>query len=774
MPAESTIAGVGFALTVTGVDGLSTNFDCRHNVKKRIANILYLNNPPPDSVLLAYAGSQEITASNSLFIGDRSDRLYPNSRDTVNAEFIYHNSPAGVQHGNILVTAKFADSSATDMPLYFKHLLESSVQIDTIKILDKDFQDIESDQYLVEPVYEYDESNGAIVTPRNILAISVYNNLESNFDESTGEYEVYYLQYRDASNDTLTILLDNVPAYNEATINDIWGLTGELKPWSTAYIVNKTNNSYTVSVPRSNSSSDNKFAVRYTRDSKIYVEQPVLSSNTSLWIPRIANGSFSWGYGGEPYLYEIAEFTSQSFNPIEPYKLAARAQSTKIDLNLVKLPHEEIALGGVFQYFSMLIYKDNALEYALTEDPSLAGSRYKDFDGKYVTNSDGDVIEWSNTEVLSIDRRSGMVQLSIDLKDTWSYNSTYNYKERFYELASLNMNPIYNQDAHKEVKAVYIVPQSRSNGNSGTQRSSIHYVIVAPNGVIEDTSQNGEGGNPDHAFDTRLFNPDGVKISGHKGLHYNWRATTYLSDSVTIGASVSIPVESTRDFPREGWIRIQDENNKWRYMKYIDKTLGSAVSAPTLILSDDTVNEVPTSFTVTLDPSVPRIVEVVNFLDEHTNLSSRDPDLEMANYGAIGFPNSYNRYFILADMTINPPHGVNDVVLLDTRQEGGGIIPEKYEEAKQIQPEAQWYFDYIKYDGQPHPGNAAVVIKLPVELLDSFTEEQIAGIINNNIPFGVKPLIRYYGYKPRIISVDAQDDTGFGKNYFGEHHFGEE
>lgn len=772
MAIESTISGVGFTLTITGVDDLSINFDSRQNVKKRIANILYLNNPPPDSTLLAYAGSKEVTVYNSLFIGDRSDRLYPNSRETIGNEFIYYYSPAGVQHNNILVTAKFSDSSASDIPLYFKHILDNTIQFDTIKILDKNFNDIETDQYLVEPIYEYDETNGSIITPYNILSISVYNNLESTFNENTGEYEVYYVQYRDASNNTITVLLDNIPSYNEATIDDIWGLTGELKPWSTSYIVNQINNSYQLTIPRSADSERTKFAVRYTKNSKIYVEYPVLSSSTSLWIPRVANGSFSWKYGGEPYLYSIPEFNGQSFNPIEPYKLAARAQSTKVSNHLVKLPHEDIALGGLFQYFSMLIYKDDALEYAITEDPNLSGTRYKDFDGKYVEDSDNEIIKWSNTEILSIDRMTGIVQLSLDLKDTWTYMSTYNYKEKFYELASLNMNPIYNQDAHKEIKVIYIIPKSRSNGNSGTQKSSICYITVAPNGIIEKTNQDGNDGNPNQNFNTKIFG-DGIKIWGHKGLHYSWRATTYLTASAIIDASLSIPVESTRDFPQQGWIRIKDDNGKWRYTKYISKTLGTS-SSPSFILSDDTTNEVPTPVTLTFNSAEPRIVELVNFIDEYTVTSTRNFIDENNAYDDTGFPNCYNRYFVLADMTVNPPHGVNEVVLLDTRQEGGGLLADKYEEAKQIQPEAQWYFDYIKYNGQPYPGNAAIVIKLPIELLDRFTEDQISEIINNNIPFGVKPLIRYYGYKPRILSVQAIEETGFGENYFGDHHFGEE
>jgi hypothetical protein len=780
MSAESTTTGVGFQLTITNVTGLHDDYDSRQNVKKRIGNILYLHSPPPDSVLLAYAGSKEITAVNSLYIGDRSDRLYPNSRNSSVSEFMYYYTPVTVQHKNILVTAKFAVSSASDMPLYYKHLLDSTVQIDTVKILDKNFKDIASDQYIVEPIFEYDETTGNIVTPKNILSISVYNNLENSYNEETGECIVYYLQYRDTNNNTLTVLLNNEVSYHEATISDIWSVSGELKPWSTAYIIN---NNYSLSVPRSLSSDRTKFSIKYTANSKMYVEHPVLSSNTSLWIPRIANGSFLWSYSNEPYLYDIPEFKNQSFNPIEPYKLAAQVESMKIGKYLIKLPHEDIAIGGIFQYFSILIYKNNQLEYALTEDLSLIGSRYKDLDGRYITNTDGDIVEWSNSEIISIDRRSGIIQLSIELKDTWSYKATYNYKEIFYELSSLNMNPIYNNEVHKQIKVIYIVPKARANFNSGRQSASVNFITVAPNGIIETTSQNGlSDGDPSLSYDfpTRLFNINGIKITGHIGLHYSWKASTYLAETAVIDTSQSIAVESTENFPRDGWIRIKDDNGKWRYMKYIDKTRGSATTNPTLVLSSgldkegNAVSEVPVSLSITYDSNNKKIVELVNFLDEYTTSSTRDPNTERISYDNTGFPNCFNRYFVLADMTINPPHGVNEVTLLDTRREGGCINLEKYEEAKSIQPEAQWYFDYMKYDGQPYPGKAAIVIKLPNELLNTFTEDQIEEIINNNIPFGVKPLIRYYGYKPRIISVTAIKEDGFGNNYFGDHYFGEE
>lgn len=767
MSAKSTTAGVGFNIAVTNVDYID-DFNTRQNIKKRISNILYLDNPPPDSVLLAYVGSQEVNAQNCLFIGDRSDRLYPNSRDNTQSEFIYNYFPVSVQHKNVLVTKKFATSSATDIPLYFKHILDSTIQINTIKLLDKNFEELDDDRFLVEEVLEYDDTTGYPVEPEVINSIAVYNNLENHFDETNGEYDVHYIQYRDASNNTLTVLLNNELAYSEATAEDLWSATGLLAPWSTAYIISGSD-SYQLYVPPSLNGEDIKFAVKYTAESKIYVEHPVDTNSVSLWFPRVANGSFSWSYNGIGYTYDIPEFINQSFNPIEPYKLAVRAKSNKINDHLVKLSHEDIATGGLFQYFSMLIQKDGLVEYALTQDPSLVGSKYTDFDGSYVTNSEGNVVEWSSDEIVSVDSRSGIVQLSLLVRDYWEYFSTYNYKEKFYELSSVGMNPIYNTEAHKQIRPIYVVPKSQAIGNSGTQIGSLNNLIVGPNGVITYTSQNGlADGDPllSQDFNTKVYDQDGSKIYGHIGLHYNWRASTYITTGCTVGQSESITVESTSSFPREGWIRIKDDSGYWRYTKYNNKTKTS------FVLSDDS-EEVPLDTDITFDSNNPSIVELVNFIDEYSTSSTRLPDNEDSAYSGTGRPNSYQRYFVLANITVNPPHDANQATILDVRQDGGGIDPDKYENAKSIQPETQWYYDYIKYNGQPYPGNSAVVIKLPVELLNTFTEEQIQEIINNNIPFGVKPLIRYYGYKPRILSIRAIDELGFGENYFGDHHFGE-
>ena len=754
MPATTT--SLGFSITVTNITGKSFETDLRLNVKKRIAKIVYLETPPADAVRLAYSGSQEINAENTMFIGDRSDRLYPNAKDRMTTERIISGNVTGVEHQEVLVTQKFVERAGDLIPLYFKHILPAQIDLDSVKILDKNFDELSEDHWLVELIKEYDESTGLPVSPTNYLYAYVFNSQESSFDEVTGEYEAYYIQYMDSSNIVNTVLLDNEPAYTKAILDDIWYVTNQLKPWTFAYTLDSA---YNLRMPDVTSAPE--MAIRYTARAKIEVLPPALINDTSLWLPRITNGSFAWQYGTSitkwNYYYEIPEFNTQAFNPYEPYKMANRVQGIKVSTNLLKLPHERILQTGFARYLSIVIEKDNEVIKAITLDPSLIGSRYTKITGEYVKDSDGDYIEWTDDEILSVDTWSGLVQLNITLKDYWDIWCSYTYEETYFEVSRLNMNPIFDREIHKQIRVLYLVPRAAPNNNL-SQTASIQYLKVGPGGLIEEASQDGSDGNPDIAFDAQRGDPNAYSIVGIVGLHYNWRASTTITSDFTVDSGQAIPVASTERFPRKGWVRFLADDTAlapWIYVKYDKKTDTSLVISE----DDEYAPDVPLSYIL---PSEPAEIEVVNFIDQYTTSSYPDALSEVKHYGLTPLlPNMFGQYFVLADLSINPPHGIHDVTVLDIREDGGGVFPELYNEAKALNPEVQWYYDFLKYDGQPTPGNAVAVIKVPQQLLRTFTKEQIEEIVDNNIPYGVQPLIKHYGYTPKILLVASREDAVF-------------
>jgi len=313
------------------------------------------------------------------------------------------------------------------------------------------------------------------------------------------------------------------------------------------------------------------------------------------------------------------------------------------------------------------------------------------------------------------------------------------------------MNPVFDQAAHNEVRTLYIVPTTPPNGNEGIQTESIRWVRVSPSGKITHTNQNGDGNNEDIDLDVALSSAAGYKLQGIIGMYYSWQASCTTSSYQEIIFNRELKVDSTDGFPYMGWIRFEDENGIIRYAKFTDKTDTTLILANT---QDDVAYEAAGLFINDVTT-----IELVNFINERTTLSTRTYEYEDAHAPSVAgfYPPSFSRYFVLAEMSINPPHSYNDAVTIDVREDGGGVILDKYEEAKKKNPQIQWLSNFCNYNGQLYPGKAVIVIKLPISILDTFTEPEIEHIVESNIPLGVKPIIRYYGYQPNILYVGPSE-----------------
>jgi hypothetical protein len=737
---------LSFNIRITGIEGNSFYSRTRQNIKKNISNIVYLEQPPVDAIKLSYAGSSQLSPERDLYIGDRSDTLYDNSKTNSIKEFTSETSPITVKTRNFLVTQVFNYADSGDIPLYYKHIIDETfgnIVPESIKVYDKNFNPVSIDKYKLEAIYEYDEDTGEETSTG--LRYELYNNLESSYDYISGEYEVYFLQYIDNSGSVdivKTLLLDNQPAYSLATEADIWPLTLSLKPWSKTYTYDETTSVITM--------SQSLFtAVRYEETKRVRVYPPTETEDTFPWYMRVINGNFKSGYGIYSISYKIPEFSNQAFNPIEPYKLAARSESRMIDKHLIKLPNDNIQSGALFSYLYITIEDDNNnVLYAITNNELIDNTDYINFDGNRVYNSDNEIIKWSTSLLSGIDKRSGIVHLDINLLTTYKIYSTYSYKEDFYKIISLNMNPIFDSNATKEVRVFYLVPSNcPTNPAPSGQTEAIRWLRVSSSGKIIQTNQNAYGGNENLDYNVSLIDSSGYGLKGIIGLYYSWYSYTSSSSLQEIYPDNTINVVSTEGFPKSGWLRFVDSiSSTIKYAFYREKTNTS------FILGSNS-NQVPVVSGGVFVASGTTI-ELVNFINERSTLSNRDYETEIITLSSeLTAPVSASRYFILAETSINPPHKIDDTVLIDIRENGGGIKEDKYEDAKKINPRAQWIADYNNYDGQVLPGNAALVVKLPISIKNSFSPEQIKSIVEENITLGVVPLIRYYGYQPEIISV---------------------
>jgi len=83
--------------------------------------------------------------------------------------------------------------------------------------------------------------------------------------------------------------------------------------------------------------------------------------------------------------------------------------------------------------------------------------------------------------------------------------------------------------------------------------------------------------------------------------------------------------------------------------------------------------------------------------------------------------------------------GLNQITVTDVRQRGGGLAP-----AYQSIPQAANFWDLGFLDGKPYPAGGALVVELPLSILNQFTAAQIQAKINAVIPMGTMALVRYY------------------------------
>lgn len=731
-----------FQFSLSGVTGTPTDFRLRQNVKKRIASILYLEEPPQDAVLLKYVGSKEITPIIDLFIGDRSDDVFANSSLIAAKDFEFGKQFSVVSQ-NFMVTQEYILADSKNLPLYYKHILPVDIIPESVKIYDQNYTEISVQKYKL--VVQEDRDDLGNIT--GYTEYNLFNSLESSYNHSNGNYKVYFVQYTDrttGSDVVVTELLSNELAYTPAKAEDFWSIIpGELKPWSRVFYLDDTGATSIVTMP-----ADVVSYIQYIDTQRIQVKQPIDFSDLGPWFVRVTDGYFRSGISGIPLDYWIPEFQNQSFNPIEPYKFSGRTSAFKVADRLVKLSHEEIMVGAMYAHVGVIFELDEVVQYAITTDPSLEGTPYTDFDGKSVLDSDGDLIVWSTDDFISMDKRTGFIHTGFDVSDSHKIYATYPYLERHFTVNGLLMNPIIDQSVHRQTRVIYLVPQGAPNNNTSTYNIGIHYLKVDASGLIEQASFDSTIGE-EFNEDVSLLNANGYELNGFVGLHYSRQESTTTVAQSPFTTELIIPgeelhVASTSGFPKTGWLRVVCTDSIVRYMKYTDKE-------DTYFILSDATGECPTLDSPGVDTGT--TISLVNWIDNYTTKSSYTLADEIASASLGLYPSIYKQFFVLAELSLNPPHKISDLTLIDVRQNGGGIREDLYEEAKALNPEVQWYNDYAGFNGQVYPGDSVMVIKLPISLKERFSLANIKEIVSECVPVGVYPLIRFYGYEPRVISI---------------------
>lgn len=93
---------------------------------------------------------------------------------------------------------------------------------------------------------------------------------------------------------------------------------------------------------------------------------------------------------------------------------------------------------------------------------------------------------------------------------------------------------------------------------------------------------------------------------------------------------------------------------------------------------------------------------------------------------------------VFAQLAVGAAISTSEFILEDVRVRGGGLIP-----SKQSIPQAVNMWDIGYWDGKPYPIAGALVVYLPLSLLDTLSRSNIEGKMTSILPMGALAVVRY-------------------------------
>jgi hypothetical protein len=94
---------------------------------------------------------------------------------------------------------------------------------------------------------------------------------------------------------------------------------------------------------------------------------------------------------------------------------------------------------------------------------------------------------------------------------------------------------------------------------------------------------------------------------------------------------------------------------------------------------------------------------------------------------------------IFASLVVGATVSSTQFSFTDARMRGGGLAP-----AYRTIPQADSFFDIGYWDGKPYPLGGALVVYLPLSILNSLPSSEVQGKVNATIPMGAFAVIRYF------------------------------
>ena len=462
------------------IDNLSItdDYDVDIHINKRLENFAYGMVAPEAAVGISYIGYDPPTTTTALNFADLSEYLRENAfffnQGTTNIDIVsgstYRTRSNSIEGTDIFLTS--ANASGKERPAWYRHRLPSNTVSARINSIDHN-----GTTRAVSP-FSYTVS---------LESGNVFTDLKNNFNSTTGEYILYYVDSKDSSDATQRHLLRSDSMFHLGTYEDVDSDTGFFYEDSGAYIINQIGNAYEFTFANSN-----KKAIRQSPISRLRANmKPDLSLSHS-WFPYVTNGSITQYYNGYTYVYEVNEFEGQDFIPYSPYLFTIKESLDVLAPNVLRTRQGRVAHDEYKNiYMDIIVTNDlGTIKHQVSSNPDI----YADDDWTYCQ--------------FDVDENLGLIYCPLGpaILPGDSVVGTYYYAAETLELSWLDLNPQRHLGIENYMHVIYAVPNVDDN------YSSIYYLKVDKNNIIVEANQGVGAHTPLHptAFiDMRKEDDDG-------------------------------------------------------------------------------------------------------------------------------------------------------------------------------------------------------------------------------------------------------------------------
>ncbi len=698
----------------------SKDFATRRNIKKLVLFPRYQGSVGETETVCGYVGSKEINPSSTLSLIKSEDSIVENSSSKYSGRVIWEGKTGYVSARYLLLTDVIGNyTSATAEPFFWKHVLpDADIDPGSVAILDQNLNEVNEESYTAVRTEARDVSD--VIVSGTYESCAVFSNYTNSYNRETGATELYFVRYA-VSGSTHYQVLNSESAFTEASLDDVSLVTGQLKTWRKVYIINPGTSFFTITTPQANATY---YSIPLER-SRIIVRDPVDRSDEAPWFLNISNGSFSTLRGGLNYIYSIPEFAGQSFSPLYPYKVEVDELAEYIRPDIIKVDQSPLKVDAALYTMDILVKNSSGeVLYALTTDISKDGNFYEE-NGERVfrtIETENAWVTWDVNGIAGWDSEGGFIHLQREYADTRYFYVSYYYEETGYDLTSLNVNPVFDEEFNRQFYVLYIVPVGGDNSNVG-QTVSIQYIKVDRSGRIIEASQDGTGGNIDISTYINV---------GEQYMYYSLNASSSSSASNLAGQNY-IDVSDASGFPASGILT-------W------------VVSGVTYYKPYDTIVEnriyFQSGYTLSVDVTGSPDFYLHSFITPYTTAST----------------NAY-QWLILSEVHSDSSSRVDELSIIDLRVPGG-VVKDKYrDDALAIDSRAVWaHPEIVQSRGQIVPGESVVIVKVPYTILieygGTFTKEQVVAIVKErHLAVGVFPVVIFHGAIPEISSIASSSDS---------------